>query len=264
MLTEMLGKGGQVCQHAKEGQIRCPLIVRPTSEDVITGNLFQVLRALNPRWWLPDLLNEGLGATRFRHQVYRRLDFRLWQNRPPYPHELLPWNEGSTQVDVTITWENPPTTIFFELKYGADLSQRTAGDDGQSGYPSDQLIRNARVGLLECGWFHRGEMFERQARDFVLIVIGPELRHPLVRHYREPANVRDAIPHHDKLRGLPIGPFIGDLSYGQIVQVLRRNRRWFSRAERVMLDDLTDYLLFKASRVKNQVPCRQGTFHVDP
>ena len=48
MLTELHGKGGCVCQYAKEGKIRCPLIIRPTSEDAITGNLFQALRTLNP------------------------------------------------------------------------------------------------------------------------------------------------------------------------------------------------------------------------
>jgi hypothetical protein len=80
VLTEMLGKGGTLCSPARSGQIRCPLIVRPTSEDVITGHLFQALRCLNPRWWLPDLLNAALGTPRFRRQVYRRLKIDLWQN----------------------------------------------------------------------------------------------------------------------------------------------------------------------------------------
>ena len=53
MLTELHRKGGCFCQPAKEGKLRCPLIVRPTSEDVVTGNLFQALKILNPRWWLP-------------------------------------------------------------------------------------------------------------------------------------------------------------------------------------------------------------------
>ena len=145
MLTEMLGKGGRVCEPARTGQLRCPLIVRPTSEDVITGQLFGALRAVSPRCWLPDFLNRGLGTERFRKQVFRDLKVKLWKNLPSYPRELLPYNEGSTQVDVVITWENPPTTVYIEMKYLANLSPKTSGDDGQSGFPSDQLIRNLRV-----------------------------------------------------------------------------------------------------------------------
>ena len=40
MLTELRGKGGRICQPALDGALRCPLIARPTSEDVVTGNLF--------------------------------------------------------------------------------------------------------------------------------------------------------------------------------------------------------------------------------
>jgi len=43
-------------------KLRCPLIVRPTSEDVITGHVFQTLGIINPRWWLADMLNLALGA----------------------------------------------------------------------------------------------------------------------------------------------------------------------------------------------------------
>src|SRR3954468_16242104 len=102
MLTEMLGKGGNLCSPARRGEIHCPLIVRPTSEDLITGHLVQSLRVLNARWWLPDLLNAGLGTDRFRRQYFRRLRIEPWRNRPRFPRELLPWEEGSTQVDITI------------------------------------------------------------------------------------------------------------------------------------------------------------------
>jgi len=117
MLTELRGKGGQLCRLAKEGRLRCPLIVRSSSEDAISGNLFGTLQAINARWWLPDLLNTALGVPRFRQQVYRRLTINLWENQPAYPKGLLPWDEGSTQVDVSISFENPPTTIFIEVKY---------------------------------------------------------------------------------------------------------------------------------------------------
>lgn len=89
-----------------------------------------MLRTLNSRWWLPDLLNRGLSVQRFHRQYHRGLKIEPWRNRPCYPRELPPCDEGSTQIDLTISWENPPTTVYVEMKYGSDLSPRGAGDDG--------------------------------------------------------------------------------------------------------------------------------------
>jgi len=116
---------------------------------------------------------------------------------------LLPWKEGSTQVDAIITWENPPTTLFIEMKYRAELAAKTSGDNGQHGYPSDQLIRNIRVGLLGCGWFQRHGLFEVPPRDFVQIVVSPQAGNRLVKQYRDPARLATAIPHSNQLKGFP-------------------------------------------------------------
>jgi hypothetical protein len=245
MLTELNGKAGRVCKSALEGQLRCPLIVRPTSEDVVTGHLCQVLRVLNPRWWLSDLLNLALGAPRFHRQFFRGFKIEPWRNRPCYPRELLPWDEGSTQIDISLQWDNPATTVYIEMKYGSDLSMKTAGDNGQHGYPSDQLIRNARVGLMECGWFRQEHLFQIPPRDFVLLLCCPAKGHPLVHKYRDPEELRSSIPHSDRLIGLPRGPFIGELGYGDIVRVLRRQRCRFTRPERQLIDQLASYLEYK-------------------
>lgn len=251
MLTELRGKGGCVCQPAREGKLRCPLIVRPTSEDVITGELFQALRVLNPHWWLADLLNQALGAERFRRQIYRNLKFDLWVNRPYFPQELVPWPEGSTQVDTTVVWENPTTTVFFEMKYLCDLSPRTAGDDGTHGFPSDQLIRNIRVGLWETGWYRFNQLFDAPPRDFVMILVSPQPGHPLVARYRDNQQLRSAIPCQDRLIGLPRLPFIGELGFADIMKTLCRQRCWFTRPERQVVDDLTGYLEFKMSTTRS-------------
>jgi hypothetical protein len=260
MLTELHGKGGRICRSALEGKQRCPLIIRPTSEDVITGNLCEALRTLNSRWWLPDLLNLALGVPRFRRQYHRSLNVEPWRNRPCYPRELLPWEEGSTQIDLTIQWENPPTTAYIEMKYGSDLSQKTAGDN-KHGFPSDQLIRNARVGLMECGWFQQGHLFRMPPRDYVLLLCWPKKGHPLVQRYRDAAELYRRIPHSDRLIGLPKAPFIGELSYMDIIQVLRRQRRYFTRPEKVMLDSLVDYLTFKIRTLPTNPPLKQNGIH---
>ena len=254
MLTELRGKGGNLCSHAKSGEIRCPLIVRPNSEDAITGNIFQALGYINPRWWLPDLLNAGLGTNRFRRQFFRDFKIQLWVNQPCYPRELLPWDEGSSQIDIVLSWENPATTVFIEAKYGSALSTSVAGDNGTSGFPSDQLIRNIRVGLLGAGYFHRGEqLFEQPPRDLVVLVLAPRNGHPLIDHYRDPERLRSSIPHAENLKGLPRGPFVGQIDYQDIRSNLTEQSRWMNTTERRVVAELTEYLEFKAASIPNRL-----------
>lgn len=253
MLTERLGKSGNLCSHAKSGTMRCPLIVRPNSEDVITGQIFQALGYINPRWWLADLLNTALGASRFRRQVFRSLKISLWQNQPCYPRELLPWDEGSTQVDTLISWENPATTVFVESKYGSGLSTRVSADDGSSGYPSDQLIRNIRVGLHHAGYLRtENQLFDQRPRDFIVLVLAPTKGHPLVERYRDPQQLRASIPHFDRLRSLPRSPFVGELSYGDITEVLDGHSRLMTSFERRVVSDLNAYLEFKSTSLPSK------------
>ena len=246
----MKGKGGNLCDHARMGRVHCPLIVRPNSEDVITGHLVQALRTLNPRWWLSDLLNAAVGADRSRRQVYRRLRIEAWVNMPPYPRALLPWAEGSTQVDLVITFENPPTTVFVEAKYLSKVSATTAHGDGTHGYPADQILRNIRVGLLACGYFDEGpSLFDQPRRDFLQVLLAPRKGHPLIDRYRDPGGIRSSVPHPDRLVALPRAPFVGELAYGDITKILARNARFLTRAERRVSEDLTAYLEFKQPRV---------------
>lgn len=248
MLTELHGKSGTFCEPARQGKLRCPLLVRSTSEDVITGHMVQAMRAINPRWWLPDLLNEALQAERFGRQVFRRLRIEPWINQQRTPPELLPWKEGSTQVDVGVFWENPPTTVFIEAKYQSDLSLTTANSDKQTDYPADQLIRNIRVGLHACGYFQQDHLFEIKPRDFIVLLLTATGQHPLVDRYRNTDQLLKAIPNSDQLITLPREPFIGQIAYRQIEEILKRQRRWFTRSEQSIADTLVDYLAFKRGR----------------
>lgn len=252
MWTEMLGKGGRLCHLAREGKLRCPLIVRPNAEDVVTDHLFTALQVLQPRWWVPDLLNTALGAERFSRQHYPRFEITLWGNRPVFPRDLLGWEEGSSQIEVTMRWERPATTVFCEVKYGADLSPTTNNYDPKHRCPSDQLIRNIRVGLHECGWYNRGNLFRIRPRDFVQVLIAPTGDHPLIRKYRDPARLLAAIPRAENLKGLPRLPFVGEITYKQIVAVLMRQRRFFTAPERRLIDLTSTYLEFKLAHRPTQ------------
>jgi hypothetical protein len=245
MLTELGGKGGDVCRQAREGEIRCPLIVRPTSEDVITGELFGVLEAINPRWWVSDLLNEALGAPRFRRQLYRRFQVKLWQKQPKFPGHLAPWSEGATEVDAMLTWENPPTTVYVEMKFHSALASKVANHNGSGDYPADQLLRNVRVGLWRCGWYDEERLFDDR-RDFALVLLARKRGEKRVVRYRDPTQLRHDLPHSERIPELPLLPFVGELEYADVSRVLERNRNHFGRAERVLVDRLASYLAFKS------------------
>ena len=159
----------------------------------------------------------------------------------------------------SITCENPPTTVYIEMKYGSELSPVTSRNQGQHGFPADQLSRNARVGLLECGYFQRPRLFEGKQRDFLLIVVTPDGEQPLVARYRDPAQLRAAIPHSDLIPRLPRLPFIGELGYLDIVRMLRQQRRWFTRPERILVDQLTEYIEFKLENRPRRNPLNSHT-----
>jgi len=253
MLVELNGKAGQLCEPARLGKLHCPLIVRSTSEDVVTDHIFRTLRLLNPRWWLPDLLNEALGAQRFQRQVFRRFRIDLWQRQRTFPAEWLPWVEGQTEVDAVVRWENPPTTVFIEMKYGCDLSPGTVHNNGQMRFPSDQLIRNLRIGLLECDWFNEGKLIDLPPRDCVVILISPAGNHPLVTRYRDPNELRSAMPASERLKSLPTYPFVGELSFSRICATLNGRMPFFTRVEQRLIADLIAYLEFKRARQNPRV-----------
>lgn len=152
-----------------------------------------------------------------------------------------------------MSWSNPPTTVFIEAKLDSDLTPRSSNDKGTHGYPSDQLIRNARVGLHSCGYFGGDQLFEVEPRDFVLVMLSPRKGHALVDQYRDPNKLRASIPHSDRLINLPRLPFIGSLGYDDVVKVLRGRSQFFTRPERAIIEHLTSYLEYKRSRSRRQL-----------
>jgi len=251
VLIELHGKAGTLCQPAKLGHQHCPLIVRPTSEDNVTDHLVQSLLTLNPRHWVSDFLNGALGCERFPRQIYRRFRIEPWVSKAPFPRDLVPWKEGGTEVDVQLTWENPPTTVFVECKYGSPLSGRTNQNDGSHGFPSDQLVRNIRVGLHECGFYQTNDLFESTPRDLAIIVLAPDTGQPLVKHYRDFDRLKAAIPNSERITWPPT-PFVGEIGYADIRKVLLARRRFMTRAERTTIDSLVGYLAFKHQTKPNR------------
>ena len=78
----------------------------------------------------------------------------------------------------------------------------------------------------------------------------PTSGNPLVQEYRDPDRLRSAIPHADRLKDLPSSPFIGELSYRSVINLLADQQRWFTPPERKLIEDLNEYLTFKLSQLR--------------
>jgi hypothetical protein len=250
VLVEIKGKGGRVCEQARTGKIKCPLMIRPTSEDVITSQLFGSLKCINPRWWLPDLINAGLGQERFRRQIFRDLQIDLWVKQKGVPARLVPWNEGQTEVDVVVSWSNPRTVLFVEMKYASTFSNNTVCSMNESEFPTDQLIRNIRIGLWKTGHYLENRLFDLEPSNFIMLLVSPRSDNPLVESYRSNQHIRRAIPGSDKIAPLPTQPFVGQVSFKQITRILNRNGKYLARSERSIADLLCNYLDLKLSHLK--------------
>ena len=152
----------------------------------------------------------GKRRGRFRRQIFRKLTIDLWVRQKGVPKNLVPWNEGQTEVDVVIKWENPPTTVFVEMKYGSQLSRNTADSKEQSQYPTDQLIRNVRIGLWKNDWYADQRLFSCEPRDFYTILCSPKNGNVFVEQYQSNENIRSAIPNSERFVELPDQPFVGE------------------------------------------------------
>ena len=125
--VELHKKGGKLCEKAKSGELHCPLIVRPTSEDVIVGNVFGTLKHILPHLWLNPLLNKAIdgdfNSKRFRQVWFKNFSLRFWERQAAIPYEILGFKEGRTEPDIIIEWENPATTIWIEAKWNSPMAR---------------------------------------------------------------------------------------------------------------------------------------------
>ncbi|MCY2976903.1 MAG: hypothetical protein NTW52_19780 [Planctomycetota bacterium] len=128
------------------------------------------------------------------------------------------------------------------MKYGSPLSSSTSNNCGDHGFASDQLIRNARIGLYRYGWYREDELFGQGTCDFVLLLLTPTTGNPLVQTYRDREKRIKAIPSSTQIIGLPKQPFIGELSYGCVSNILKQYSKLIFPTERNLAENLEEYL----------------------
>jgi hypothetical protein len=234
----MHGKGGRVCARDYRNGNGCPLIVRSTSEDVLTGNVFGILRHLRPSLWLRPMLNAAFNTRRFQTCSMSRLRVVFWPDLPPPAHPTL--REGWSQPDLLIAFDR--TLVVVECKYNAPLATRTTHDRDR-----DQLVRLLDVAHAQCV---DKQMFARE--PWVLLLALPALEPPLVTRYRDPVQLEGALRHHrDPAERRRVARYmsarLGYLSWRGLASTLASRVQRARRVECLLMGDVIDYVHMKVS-----------------
>lgn len=171
--VELHKKGGKLCEKAKSGELHCPLIVRPTSEDVIVGNVFGTLKHIPPHLWLNPLLNKAIdgdfNSNRFRQLWFKNFSMRFWERQAAIPQEILGFKEGRTEPDIIIEWENPATTVWIEAKWNSPMAKGTSNN-----HENDQITRGMRTLTLATSSIPTGQLFDLPKRRTYWIALTRE------------------------------------------------------------------------------------------
>jgi hypothetical protein len=239
--------GKKVCPPNYVRKSNCPLIVRTTSEDLLTANVFGILKNLDPTIWLRRFLGEAIKGKDFSKHTFENLSFEFWKRyRPPLNRK---YREGISEVDVTISYKDG--IIFIEAKYLAPVSLRTTNDVRR-----DQVIR-----YLDLAAYHFLNHPDSVKEFYFVLIMDTEKPPWILTRYRHPANLIKRLtspgffkPPIDVNSLLSKG--IGWLSWNQLKKILEITKVQFgTQAERKFVEDLIVYLDYKireGERIRNE------------
>jgi len=163
-------------------------ILHVLSEDILTANVFGILKNLDPKVWLVSFLQNACNFSRkdFPHlhkdDNYSEFSVLLWHDldQPPL------WLEGKTQADVFIVLKN--AAILVECKGFAPLQKLVSTDDrrGDPRFWWDQAIRNIVRGYVYSRK-HFGE------KDFFFVVLSMSEKEEIFVQYQDWRRIKDQV-----------------------------------------------------------------------
>ena len=239
--------GKKVCPPNYVRKSNCPLIVRTTSEDLLTANVFGILKNLDPTVWLRRFLGEAIKGKDFSRHTFEGLSFEFWKRyRPPANRKF---REGISEVDVTISYKDG--IIFIEAKYLAPVSLRTSNDPRR-----DQVIR-----YLDLAAYHFLNHPDSVKEFYFVLIIDTEKPPWILTRYKSQTNLFKGLTHHGLFQmnqdiGSVLSKGIGWLTWKQLRKILEITRGQFrTGVERKFVEDLIVYLDYKireGKRIRNE------------
>jgi Holliday junction resolvase-like predicted endonuclease len=229
--------GKKVCPPNYVRKSNCPLIVRTTSEDLLTANVFGILKNLDPKIWLRRFLGEAIKEKDFSKHTFEDLSFEFWKRyRPPLNRK---YREGISEVDVTISFKDG--IIFIEAKYLAPVSLKTTNDVRR-----DQVIR-----YLDLAAYHFLNHPDSVKEFYFVLIMDTDKPPWVLTRYRYNQNLIKGLTNPGFFKptvdiGSLLSKGLGWLSWNQLKKILEVNKLQFrTPVERRFVEDLIVYLDYK-------------------
>ncbi len=229
--------GKKVCPPNYVRRSNCPLIVRTTSEDLLTANVFGILKNLDPKIWLRKFLGEAIKGKDFSKHTFENLSFEFWKRyRPPANRK---YREGISEVDVTISYNGG--IIFIEAKYLAPVGLRTTNDIHR-----DQVIR-----YLDLAAYHFLNHPDTVKEFYFVLIMDIEKPPWVLTRYRNHQNLMKGLTNPGLFKppaeaGRLLSKGIGWLTWKQLRKILEIEKEHFrTETERRFVGDLIVYLDYK-------------------
>lgn len=139
------------------------MLLRTTSEDVMTATVVGILKNLTPEKWLGHWLNESFQTEVFGDANFTDLTFDLWTTLSPPAG--LKQREGDSHPDLVISFDDK--VIACEVKFTSPLSGGTSHSSRRN-----QILRYIDVFAEH---FNAGQLFRRQVFVLTLTLEVPDL-----------------------------------------------------------------------------------------
>jgi hypothetical protein len=216
------------------------MLLRTTSEDVVTATAFGILRNLTPAKWLGYWLNQSFETDAFTGAAFDELRFQLWPSLSPPPG--LRYREGASKPDLIIRFDD--VVVLVEAKYTASLSSGTTHNGNRN-----QLIR-----FLDALYHHYGgsSLFTKRCYLMTLTLEVPDL----VKRYRSRENVVQDLMQFDCSRSaaeeMAASVTVGASTWNSLSSILAYRLEAFgdNPVEEAFALDVITYLAVKVAQVQ--------------
>jgi hypothetical protein len=219
---------------------RCTMIVNENSEDLLTSNVFGLLKYLLPAIWLAPLLELIFKGRTFRSIDRGKIKVEFWKKLPSPPG--VEYHEGIPEIDIVIRIGH--LIVLIECKYRSPVQEELTRE-----HRRDQILK-----YLDCGVYHYWPDSETPCEILFVLLTDMEDGSQILSQYRDPERIfagltqaRPLVDYEDVSKRLAKN--IGHARWGDLLRILEnQDAKRLSSIESMIITDLVDYLRYKLKR----------------